>query len=221
MTIQAITFDFFGTLVRHCHARGRSARFREYLAENDLTGEWHHAMLSPLFEPFENRLHEDDVWIHVANRVFELAKVRGASGSEHAESLREIFGPAAFSVFEEVPGVLDDLKGRGVRLAVISNWHHGLACFLRELGLLDHFEAVVCSAEVGCEKPDVRIFEEACQLLDVEPSQVAHVGDLPDADVNGALAAGMKPVLITRHGHVESAATVIRSLNELAGVLPL
>jgi putative hydrolase of the HAD superfamily len=176
-------------------------------------------MFNPLFEPFGSRWRDEDIWIHFTRRVFELAKVEGASADEHAEGIREIFGPSAFSLFEEVPAVLDDLKGRGVHLAVISNWHRGLSHFLRELALLDHFEAVICSAEFGCAKPDVRIFEEACRLLDMEPSQIAHVGDEPDADANGALAAGMKPVLVARRHYVESSVTVIRSLDDLVGVL--
>ena len=47
------------------------------------------------------------------------------------------------------------------------------------LGLLEF-------AEVGFEKPDVRIFEHACRVLDTKPSEIAHVGDEPDADANGA-----------------------------------
>jgi putative hydrolase of the HAD superfamily len=86
------------------------------------------------------------------------------------------------------------------------------------LGIAEKLETVVSSAEVGLHKPDPRIFELACARLGLLPSECAHVGDHHYADVIGAEAVGMSPVLIDRfEGPVppEDAHRFIRSLDEL------
>ena len=67
------------------------------------------------------------------------------------------------------------------------------------LGLTPELETIVSSAEVGLHKPDPRIFELACERLGVDPVEAAHVGDHHYADIVGAQAVGMLPVLIDRH----------------------
>jgi putative hydrolase of the HAD superfamily len=61
-------------------------------------------------------------------------------------------------------------------------------------------DTIVSSAEVGLHKPDPRIFELACERVGVAPHEAVHVGDHHYADVLGASAVGMTPVLIDRQG---------------------
>ena len=58
------------------------------------------------------------------------------------------------------------------------------------LGLLEHFDAVVTSAEAGVPKPDPAAFLLALERLGVAASRALHIGD-EDADERGASAAGM------------------------------
>jgi putative hydrolase of the HAD superfamily len=51
---------------------------------------------------------------------------------------------------------------------------------------------------VGSAKPDGAIFAAALALAGAAPEEAWHVGDTPEADVDGALAAGLRPVLIAR-----------------------
>ena len=62
----------------------------------------------------------------------------------------------------------------------------------RARGALD---GAVASAEVGAAKPDPAIFARALALAGVRAEEAWHVGDSVDADVEGALAAGLRPVL--------------------------
>ncbi len=57
------------------------------------------------------------------------------------------------------------------------------------------FDVTVFSDEVGCRKPDKRIFDLAVKGLGTEPSNTVHVGDNPEADIWGAKQAGMRAVL--------------------------
>jgi putative hydrolase of the HAD superfamily len=118
-----------------------------------------------------------------------------------AAELYHRFGRAeAWEVFPEVPGALAELAGQGVVLAVVSNWDERLAPLLAELGLGRWFAAVVTSAEAGWEKPDPRLFATALAGLGIEPEAALHVGDSAAEDVEGALAAGMEALLLTRPG---------------------
>jgi FMN phosphatase YigB (HAD superfamily) len=81
----------------------------------------------------------------------------------------------------------------------VSNWDHRLPGLLADLGLATSFGTITYSEEVGVEKPDQRIFLHALSRLGVEPAAALHVGDGRLEDVEGAVAAGMKALHLTRN----------------------
>ena len=95
--------------------------------------------------------------------------------------------------------VLARLRGR-VKLAVCSNFSHTetARAVLAEAGLLEHFDAVVISMDLGLRKPRPEIFRAALDSLGASPDETLHVGDNLDADVAGSAALGIRPVWITR-----------------------
>lgn len=113
---------------------------------------------------------------------------------------------ARWSLYDDVETCLKGLKRRGFRLAVISNWDASLQNLLRGLSLLPYFDLVISSAEVGCRKPSAAIFDIALERMGVPAAQAVHVGDLPEADGDGACGAGIRPVIIDRAGALESCA---------------
>ncbi len=125
-----------------------------------------------------------------------------------------------YTPYPEVPEVLEELRRRGYRLAVVSNWEPDLPDVLNRVGLLDAFDVVVASAVVGAAKPDPRIFRVALETLKVEPQATVHVGDSYEADVQGARAAGIHPVLLDRdYVYQQSDVPLIRTLQELPPLL--
>lgn len=69
---------------------------------------------------------------------------------------------------------------------------------LRRIGLADYFVGIVSAHEIGCAKPDPRVFHAACRIAGVEPAETLHVGDDLRLDVEGAIAAGMQAVWLLR-----------------------
>ncbi|MFN0086250.1 MAG: HAD-IA family hydrolase [Blastocatellia bacterium] len=104
----------------------------------------------------------------------------------------------AWYVFDDVVPTLTALRERGVRVAVISNFDSRLDDLLRALGLDSYFEAVHLSTRVGAEKPDPAIFRAALSHHRIAPEQALHIGDRAEADVAGAMAAGIRALLIDR-----------------------
>lgn len=226
--VDAVTLDFFNTLVFHRDGRGRGKVLMQYLERQGLTpAPWEHDVLydvfaphasaySPTASPREKRTY----WGDLAARVFERMGVRAspAHAAEHAEPLWEILGPSCFEVFDDALEALEALRVLGMPLAVVSNWQCGLSHFCHELGLVDYFDHILSSAEVGAEKPDPAIFAAACERLGARPEHTLHVGDTYADDYVGAESAGLQVVLIDR---AEQSASSVRTIRALTDVLDL
>jgi len=121
---------------------------------------------------------------------------------------------------EEVPGALERLRKAGFRLAVLSNTESNLRDRIADAGIGPFFETLVISAEVGSEKPDRKIFDEALRRMAVAPERAIHVGDFYSIDVVGARKAGITPVMLDARGLSPDRAVLrVASLNELAALL--
>ncbi len=112
---------------------------------------------------------------------------------------------AYFSAFRDycrlIPGTHEMLSALKThyRLGLLSNFTHAPAAedLIDHLGLRPFFEAVVISGAVGVRKPNPVIFDHLVYALQVEKTHLLYVGDDPDSDVSGAIAAGIRPVWMT------------------------
>jgi putative hydrolase of the HAD superfamily len=90
---------------------------------------------------------------------------------------------------------LTTLRDAGVKLGVITNGKAARQSRKLELmGLIDAFDTVLISETEGVRKPDREIFERALARLGAKPENALFVGDSPDADVMGALGAGLSAI---------------------------
>ena len=117
-----------------------------------------------------------------------------------------------FRPYPEVPAVLGELGELGVARIVVSNWDVSLREVLDRTGLAPLLDGIVISAEVGVAKPDPAIFERALALAGARADEALHVGDTPEADVAGALAAGLRARHLDRSGADAQAMTSLTGL---------
>ncbi|MDA8017206.1 MAG: HAD-IA family hydrolase [Thermoanaerobaculia bacterium] len=142
-------------------------------------------------------------WSRYAERLCEYLELEPSPFA--AAELFDRFAQAeAWEVYPDVVRTLSELRRRGLKLAVVSNWDERLPSLLEKLGLAGYFETVVCSAECGVEKPNGAIFRICLDRLDVAPEQALHVGDSELEDVEGARAAGLKALRIDRQCGAEA-----------------
>jgi len=209
--LRAVFFDVGNTLIYPFP--GVSEVCRQVLAEaghiHDLTAI---DELMPMVDQYyEDRYRADDtfwtdeeetsgVWVGMYSL---LCRKLGIEDSATILSRRvyDQFGRIdRWRVYDDVLPAFQRLRDRGLKLGIISNWDRRLVRLMDGLEIAPLLDSVISSADVGLRKPDPRIFELACEELDVAPEDAAHVGDHHYADVLGARAVGMHAVLIDRHG---------------------
>lgn len=152
-----------------------------------------------LLEAPEDAPYDAEIFVAYARHVIERM---GGSGPGVELCAREIYDQWAacrhFELYEDVPEVLRELTARGLRIGLISNSHRSLASFQSHFELEGLIWAALSSPEHGFMKPSTSIFTAALQLLDVPAAESLMVGDSIREDVEGALRAGMRAVLMCR-----------------------
>lgn len=106
--------------------------------------------------------------------------------------------PRAWMIYPDVMPFLEELRERGIRAAIVSNWDSRLIGLCERLGITSWVEFVVVSAIVGSAKPDAGIFNHALERAGITAEQAIYVGDNVEMDVRGAMGVGMDAVLIDR-----------------------
>lgn len=93
-----------------------------------------------------------------------------------------------------VPGakeLLDTLASNGYRMGLLSNGFKEVQ--YRKLisgGIDGYFDPIVLSDDIGVNKPDKRLFEYALECAGTDAGASVLIGDNPQTDIVGALAAG-------------------------------
>jgi putative hydrolase of the HAD superfamily len=158
------------------------------------------------------------MWREITRRIHaRMDPLREVPFEPWFEALYRRFGePEVWRLYDDAVPTLRELRGRGLRLGIVSNWDTRLRRIAEGHGLDRLVDFLVISAEAGARKPDPRIFRAALAQADVAPAEALHVGDLADEDVEGALAAGLRAVLLDREGTAAAdGVPTIRSLAEL------
>ena len=153
------------------------------------------ALREPSFLDRESRM-ETSAEIHRATlmAVYEQAGL----DEEFAEALYALESDGACRpVYADVPETLTSLRSLGVRMAIVSNIHFDLRPVLARQGIGGFFDAYALSFELGVQKPDPAIFEEALRALDVPAREALMVGDTPEADGAAALL-GITTLILPR-----------------------
>lgn len=124
------------------------------------------------------------------------------------------------SLYDDVLPVLERWSQR-LPLVAVTNGNADLS----RIGLSRLFVGVISAHEIGCAKPDPRVFHAACSIAGSAPSDTLHIGDDPRLDFDGARAAGLeaawllRPDVAPRHSPTACGAAPFASLDELESEL--
>ena len=125
------------------------------------------------------------------------------------------------ALFDDVIPSMGRIRDSGLLTGLISNVDSPGTALAESMGLTGHVDISITSGDAGAEKPHPAIFTAALSRAGVGPAEAVHVGDQIESDVEGALAAGMAPILMDRFdGHPRySDHTRVTGMPELERVL--
>jgi putative hydrolase of the HAD superfamily len=227
--LKAVFFDVDFTLI-FPGPTFRGEGYRAFCARYDIevdVAKFAAAVVSaaPRLDGPEDAPYDAEIFVDYTRHIIEQM---GGQGPNLDACAREIYAEWAacqhFELYDDVADVLRALSAAGLRIGLISNSHRCLASFQSHFELQGLISATVSSSEHGFMKPHPSIFSAALQLVDVEPGEAVMVGDSLKHDVEGAIRAGMRGILLHRGGsdnrrEGELGVPVIRSLRELPALL--
>jgi putative hydrolase of the HAD superfamily len=222
--VQAVLLDALGTLLE---LEPPAPRLRAELAVRGVAISEAEAAAAMRAEIAYYRAHHDEAVDAAAldDLRDRCTAVLAGALPEHARGTPDLRGALTaglrFRPYPEVVEALGALRAAGCRLVVVSNWDVSLHEVLAQTGLTPLLDGAISSAEAGAAKPAPAIFERALALAGgVAPAAAVHVGDDVGADVVGARAAGIAPVLVVRDGAASpDGVTTLRDLQALPALL--
>jgi putative hydrolase of the HAD superfamily len=155
--------------------RGLPAEATEVLLELDRDG---HAPRREVFIPF-------------------CAQFAPTTSPEEIEAEYRVEYPRGFLPDQQIIASLRDLRSAGWSVVIVTNGPASQIEKIERCGLTPVVDGWCISDVVGAEKPDVRIFHAAADLVG-RPLEGWMVGDTASADVVGGRAAGLATIWLAR-----------------------
>lgn len=191
--ITACVFDAYGTLFDvHSAVRRYSNQIKESEAVSALwrAKQLEYTWLRSLMGRYV------DFWQVTADALDFALETYGISDTVIRQDLLQAY--MTLSCYSEVPDVLDRLKRKGIRCAILSNGSpQMLSSAVKNSGLSEFFDAVISVDMIGQYKPDPRVYRLAVDELKVEKSKIAFQSSNA-WDAAGANAYGFNVVWVNR-----------------------
>lgn len=149
----------------------------------------------------ENILSREDFWR-------KITKELGVSEKYH-DLMNLMDTLRSDKVHQNILDLIDRLRANGYKTGLLSNNSVEMAQRIRANGLVDHFDATIVSAEVGCSKPSPEIFQMFLDHLGIPAKELVYIDDAPKS-LSTAGEIGYHPILFTNY---ESLLISLRSVN--------
>lgn len=153
-------------------------------------------------------------------------KVKGENLCVLAEQLSEDFlnmTTAHFSLLEGAEELVRYLAKKYPLTVVTNGFIEVQYEKFDKSGLRDCFSHIVLSEEVGCQKPNPRIYEEALRMNGVSAAEAVMIGDSWNSDIQGAINAGIDQIWVRKSKDPlpegQSATYLVQSLSKVMEIL--
>lgn len=196
--IRAVTLDVGGTLIEPWPSVGQvyatvASRHGFQLSSGVLNRRF-----AAAWRAKKDFSHSRAGWSELVDQTFAGLLETPPSRSFFPELYEEFSSAHAWRIYDDVLPFLAELRRRGLKLGVISNWDERLRPLLKKLELAAWFDAIVISAEDGAAKPHPAIFQRAAEQLQTDPASILHIGDSRVEDFAAARSAGFQALLLRR-----------------------
>ncbi len=179
--MKGFIFDLFGTLVTDMNYKERIkeilpevdyAKLHEFININDFDSkEYCSESINQHFKLHFTNEHK----VEILNRIEEWCNEQ--------------------TLFPDVFTVLEILKEKGTKMAIISNCSNLVSDIITKFQLEKYFDTILLSHKVGIAKPNQKIYETCLDRLSIDASQVIMIGNNLEEDVIVPRSLGIKTFL--------------------------
>ncbi len=193
MSYKAIIFDLYGTLVGN-FSRKAYDKTQEQMAK--ILGVPYQKFWQIKAETIKDRslgnLSAEENIVEIGRRL----NVRvDKTQIEKTLALNYEFTKNSLVPEPEVLEGLVQLKRSSLLLGLITNCNPTVPMLFPQSPLAQYIDMSVFSCEERIKKPSRRIYEIACERLNVKPEECVYVGDGSSEELTGAASVGMRPIL--------------------------
>lgn len=163
------------------------------------------------------------------SRMESLEIILERAGKEYSEAEKEAFAREKNEIYKkllenmtpadlsgEVKGTLDELKGRGVKVAIGSS-SKNTKLILRRIGLEGYFDAISDGTNIKKSKPDPEVFQKAAEMLGLKPKECLVVEDA-EAGILAAHRGGFKSAGVGEAAKYHLTDYPLMQVKDLAGL---
>ncbi|MBK8821670.1 MAG: HAD family phosphatase [Anaerolineales bacterium] len=183
MAIRAIFFDFGGVIMRTEYQSPRQKLAERFNMDYDEIDKAVFGSDSARRASL-GEITEEKHWAEIAKRFKQPAS--------EMQAFRDMFFGGDV-IDRSLVETIRSLRGN-FHTGLISNAWSGLRDFITKENVIDVFETVVISAEVGVVKPSAGIYELALKQANVKADEAVFVDDMP-VNIEACEKVGMKGVL--------------------------
>lgn len=196
--VVGVLFDLYGTLIppfrrqEHMAALRRCARLLGIDAEACQRG-WVSSFPDRVRGRFDT---VSDNFRHIAHQ-HDLV-VDDARLSRAEQCYLEFTWESLGLVGTDTMAALDELRAAGVSMGLVTNCAPDVPTAWDASPLGPYFSFCAFSCRIGAVKPERKIYQVALDGLGIDAAQAVFVGDGSDEELSGAVACGIRAVLVRR-----------------------
>jgi HAD superfamily hydrolase (TIGR01509 family) len=198
--IEAVLFDFSNTIFKLVDVATWLRRV-EAATGRALDGELLEKTAEQLYETYRipevaaAQIGRDESAEQHRMALFEWFRHVDYLQGVEAAAYELIAAPDAWVPYPDTEPLLRELRRRGIRTGIVSDFAWDVGVHMEHFGLADLIDVRIVSYRYGTEKPDPVLFRAACDELGVDPRRTLMVGDNPFKD-GGAVACGLRAYIL-------------------------
>jgi epoxide hydrolase-like predicted phosphatase len=183
MSIRAVFFDFGGVILRTEYQAPRQQLAERFHMDYEDIDKFVFACESSRRASL-GEITEEQHWLDVVKRLKLPA-------SESQAFQDAFFGGDILDL--QLIQFIRELRGSGIHTGLISNAWSGLRGYMEKEKIIDIFDSITISSEVGAVKPKPKIYESALQKANVRAEEAIFVDDFYE-NIEGCEKLGIKGV---------------------------
>ncbi len=195
LTIKAVIFDFFGTLVPNFSFKEHTAVLRKMAKTvgapvDPFVNQWlatYDQRAKGFFKTIESNIKAICSGYNLSPSDTACSKAAELRFNYEQEQIKP--RPSALAT-------LKALRNHGYKLGLISDCSSELPIIWKETVFSPLFDCTLFSSLIGIRKPDPLIYLQAAKQLNVQCSACLYIGDGGSQELSGAAAVGMHPLLL-------------------------